>query len=345
MLPVTNIGNVIHDKYKIMTEDLYEENLRWLSVVDDLGTFYRVTLMSASENTLILPVFVSDLVNNPIDIVLKNDPQNMNYIYYSTKSPLVVAFDTEIRKSNYKLIHLFENVFEYCDFLKHCHESDPPVYINYIDSRRLQVEVGSSNRKYITNSLESFSFKEVTKAKLDLWKTIGLSNLVHPDILNKGQASVVTDLFALSNLVYFTIFKKIFDRDDYQLSKKQEISTYSPEKISDQSLKDLEKILRSQIAHILIMHPDRISNSLLSLMARSLFDIQSYTSLAEYKEDIKKIIDELHSRVKRSSVQGRSDKQAGNDEEKGFAGIAGMRDLKDQLKNEVLDLIINPEEY
>lgn len=49
MLPVTNIGNVIHDKYKIMTEDLYEENLRWLSVVDDLGTFYRVTLMSASE--------------------------------------------------------------------------------------------------------------------------------------------------------------------------------------------------------------------------------------------------------------------------------------------------------
>lgn len=209
MLPVTNIGNVIHDKYKIMTEDLYEENLRWLSVVDDLGTFYRVTLMSASENTLILPVFVSDLVNNPIDIVLKNDPQNMNYIYYSTKSPLVVAFDTEIRKSNYKLIHLFENVLEYCDFLKHCHESDPPVYINYIDSRRLQVEVGSSNRKYITNSLESFSFKEVTKAKLDLWKTIGLSNLVHPDILNKGQASVVTDLFALSNLVYFTIFKNL----------------------------------------------------------------------------------------------------------------------------------------
>lgn len=93
------------------------------------------------------------------------------------------------------------------------------------------------------------------------------------------------------------------------------------------------------------MHPDRISNSLLSLMARSLFDIQSYTSLAEYKEDIKKIIDELHSRVKRSSAQGQSDKQAGNDEEKGFASIAGMRDLKDQLKNEVLDLIINPEEY
>jgi len=344
MLPVTNIGNVIHGKFKIIAEDLYEENLRWLSVVDDLGTFYRMTLISASENTIILPVFSTALVNNPIDIVLENDSQNINYVCYTTHSPLAVAFETQIRKSNYKLIHLFENVLKYCDFLKHCHESDPPVYINYIDCRRLQVEIGSQNREYITNSLESFSFKEVTKAKLDLWKTIGLSNLVHPDILNNGQASFATDIFALSNLVYFTIFKKIFNRDDYQSNKKQESFTYSPEKIPGQSFKDLEKLLRSQIAHILIMHPDRISNTLLSLMSRSLFDIRSYTSLAEYKEDIKKIIDEFHPKGKSSSAQAQTNK-ALSDEKKGFASIAGMRDLKDQLKNEVLDLITNPEEY
>ena len=214
------------------------------------------------------------------------------------------------------------------------HSQTTPIIHNEVTIQNLMLDLSGTleNLKLIDFGYARFLNQEPAKPNLKQLNPFYMA----PERLN-GVSCVQSDLFSVGAILYQLIFDELpWFFDASRMSELQIIERLQAER---------ERQLRIPVIDLF-----ELDEQLLNIVRKALSpDIKDRFQSSE------EFIKALNGEIKIEKIQSKQKIKEGETKEtsipqrvakgEGFAAIAGMEDLKDLLKREVIDVILNPEEY
>lgn len=214
------------------------------------------------------------------------------------------------------------------------HSQTTPIIHNEVTIQNLMLDLSGTleNLKLIDFGYARFLNQEHAKPNLKQLNPFYMA----PERLN-GVSCVQSDLFSVGAILYQLIFDELpWFFDASRMSEQQIVERLQAER---------ERQLRIPVIELF-----ELDEQLLNIVRKALSpDIEDRFQSSE------EFIKALNGEIKIEKIQSKQKIKEGETKEtsipqrvakgEGFAAIAGMEDLKDLLKREVIDVILNPEEY
>lgn len=219
--------------------------------------------------------------------------------------------------------------------LKHMHSQTDPIIHNDISIKNVMLDLSSTNN---TSKIIDFGYARYLSSKGALLLRDDVNPFyLAPESLN-GVFSVQTDVFSAGVLLYHLIFglpPYFIELSKYSTLTEDVISIIEKERRKSLKFLDVDKF----------EFDEELANIILKAVAINPNDrFKSADEFLQCLLGIAKVVPisiDCKSNKKDTPEEQRRQIKKGN----GFADIAGMSDLKMQIKSDVIDLIENPEEY
>lgn len=261
--------------------------------------------------------------------------QGQQYAYIVTEfiSGETLAQKVE-REQAYSVYETKQVSIAVLEALKFLHTKNVPVIHNEVTIQNVMLDLTkeANNSKLIDYGHSRFLNQEPIQSN---WKELNPFYLA-PERFN-GVCSVQSDLYSVGVMMYHLLFGVVPWYVDYSRAKASE---------------QINVLLTEREKALKIPNPDlfELDEQLINTIKKAVSqDIEERFQNAE--EFIKAINGELkvedpetHRKIK-SGEKDSTNVKANKVKGPGFAAIAGMQDLKDILKTEVIDVLHNPEEY
>lgn len=261
--------------------------------------------------------------------------QGQQYAYIVTEfiSGETLAQKVE-REQAYSVYETKQVSIAVLEALKFLHTKNVPVIHNEVTIQNVMLDLTkeANNSKLIDYGHSRFLNQEPIQSN---WKELNPFYLA-PERFN-GVCSVQSDLYSVGVMMYHLLFGVVPWYVDYSRAKASE---------------QINVLLTEREKALIIPNPDlfELDEQLVNTIKKAVSqDIEERFQNAD--EFIKAINGELkvedpetHRKIK-SGEKDSTNVKANKVKGPGFAAIAGMQDLKDILKTEVIDVLHNPEEY
>lgn len=261
--------------------------------------------------------------------------QGQQYAYIVTEfiSGETLAQKVE-RELNYSVYETKQVAIAVLEALKFLHSREVPIIHNEVTIQNVMLDLTKEPKdsKLIDYGHARFLNQEPVKPN---WKELNPFYFA-PERFN-GVCSVQSDLYSVGVMMYHLLFGIVPWYVDYSRAKASE---------------QINVLLTEREKTLKIPNPDlfELDEQLINTIKKAISqDIEErFQNAEEFIKAIKgelKIEDpETHRKIK-SGETGAAQVKGNKVKGPGFAAIAGMRDLKDILKTEVIDVLHNPEEY
>lgn len=219
--------------------------------------------------------------------------------------------------------------------LKYLHKSEEPIIHNEITPRNIMLDM---SKNVFVPVIIDFGHAQKLTADNTKFYIEGLNPFYLAPEMFRGVYSTRTDLYSVGVMMYYLLFgiqpwyvdlSKIDEENRAQAILEER---KSPLKVPDINIFELDDNFLNIIAKSLEQDVDKRFHSaeefLMALNGEISVDSSNYQKIKIEKES-------------ESVKSGNVNIKKGN----GFADVAGMEDLKERLKVEVIDLLRNPEKY
>lgn len=212
--------------------------------------------------------------------------------------------------------------------LQYLHSQSVPVIHNEITIQNLMLDLSGTleDLKLIDFGYAKFLNEEPAKPNLKQLNPFYMA----PERLN-GVGCVQSDLFSVGAVIYQLIFDELpWFFDASRMNDQQIIERIQEERNHPLRMPNIEMF--------------ELDEQLLNIVSKSMqIDVQDRFQTAQEMIDAidgKIKVDIVKRNIKSSSSDVKKNVKRGN----GFADVAGMSELKEQLKSDVIDLLHNPEQ-
>ena len=213
--------------------------------------------------------------------------------------------------------------------LQYLHSQPTPIIHNEVTIQNLMLDLSDTleNLKLIDFGYSRFLNQEPAKPNLKQLNPFYMA----PERLN-GVSCVQSDLFSVGAVLYHLIFDELpwfFDASrmsDQQILERLQAERAHPLKMPNIDVFELDEQLLNVISKAT---QNEVQNRFQT--AQEMMDAIDGKVKVELVNNVKKILN--HNEPKRNVKRGN-----------GFADVAGMTELKEQLQSDVIDLLQNPEQ-
>ena len=239
-----------------------------------------------------------------------------------------------VREGNLSVYEIKQVAKALLSALQFLHSQPTPIIHNEVTMQNLMLDLSGTldNLKLIDFGYTRFLHQEPAKPNLKKLNPFYMS----PERLN-GVSCVQSDLFSVGAIMYQLIYNELpwfFDTsgmNGQQIVEKLQMEREKPLRMPNINLFELDEQLLSIIYKALSPEPeDRFQSADEFIKA---LNGEINIEKPEFKRKVKE------GGTKETSIPHKVAKG------EGFAAIAGMDDLKELLQREVIDVILNPEEY
>ena len=339
------IGYKITEKYEVLRFIKQGSNAETYRVKGNDGKLYFLKLFNYSK----LHRSAFDAENNLLEIEFLKKVRHENIVSYKDSGELIydgkkygvlvlkfIAGETLAEKMSresfsvyYDVKHIITNVLQGLEYL---HGLPEPIIHNEITPQNIMLDLSGDIPKAILIDFGyARSFHQSTKA----YNKEGLNlNYVASECFN-GLYSPQSDVFSVGTV----LFQMILGTPPWSAN----LSKFQAEKISAE-----ENVIQARKNQLFIheVSADFVGyNTNIGLIIKKALSIDTESRFNNATEFIQALNGEIE--VKVNGCEDTPVKPPKKDVEKGkgFSAIAGMQTLKDQLKNDVIEVIENPEEY
>jgi transitional endoplasmic reticulum ATPase len=339
-------GQIIDTRYTVVfphKEGSYAETYR---VKDMSGKLRFLKLIYYSK----LQFFQFDKDGNIIEVEVAKTLNHPNVCKYVDNGKLIVngqqlayfvmefvsgeTLDKRIVREDLSVYEIKQVAKALLSALQYLHTQSTPIIHNEVTIQNLMLDLSGTleNLKLIDFGYARFLNQEPAKPNLKQLNPFYMA----PERLN-GVSCVQSDLFSVGVILYQLIFDEIpwfFDAS----------------RMNDQQIVERLQAGREHALRMPSVDMFELDEQLLNIINKALsIEVEDRFQNAE------EFIKALNGEIKIEKFQPRQKIKEGETKEasiphkvakgEGFAAVAGMEDLKELLKREVIDVILNPEEY
>ena len=255
------------------------------------------------------------------------DGQQLAYIV--TEFVSGETLDRRIAREDLSVYEIKQVVKALLSALHHLHTQDTPIIHNEVTIQNLMLDLSGTlnDLKLIDFGYARFLNQEPARPNLKQLNPFYMA----PERLN-GVSCVQSDLFSVGAILYQLIFDELpwfFDAS----------------RMSEQQI--VERLYQERA------HPLRMPNIDLFELDEQLLNVinkATQNDVQDRFQTAQEMLDAIEGKVKIEYVKYSSDVSKKKEQQKrvkrgnGFADVAGMTELKEQLKSDVIDLLQNPEQ-
>lgn len=249
--------------------------------------------------------------------------------YFVTEFVSGETLDKRIaRDGNMSVYEIKQVIKALLSALQYLHSQSVPVIHNEITIQNLMLDLSGTleDLKLIDFGYAKFLNEEPAKPNLKQLNPFYMA----PERLN-GVGCVQSDLFSVGAVIYQLIFDELpWFFDASRMNDQQIIERIQEERNHPLRMPNIEMF--------------ELDEQLLNIISKSMqIDVQDRFQTAQEMIDAidgKFKVDIVKRNIKSSSSDVKKNIRRGN----GFADVAGMSELKEQLKSDVIDLLQNPEQ-
>ena len=339
-------GQTIDNRYMVVfphKEGSYAETYR---VKDEIGKLRFLKLIYYSKlqysqfdkDGSIIEVEVAKMLNHP-NVCKYADSGKLiangqQLAYIVTEFVSGETLDKRIAREDLSVYEIKQVAKALLSALQYLHSQETPIIHNEVTVQNLMLDLSGTleNLKLIDFGYARFLNQEPAKPNLKQLNPFYMA----PERLN-GVSCVQSDLFSVGAILYQLIFNELpWFFDASRMSEQQIIERMQSEREHMLRFPDID----------LFEFDEQLKNIIYKALNPEITD--RFQSADDF-------LKALNGETKINKPESKQKVREGDKEEtpiprkvakgEGFAAIAGMEDLKKQLKQEVIDVILNPEEY
>lgn len=325
----------------------YAESFRVVDEHDNkyyLKLFNLAKLTDIQHGTLIEDVTEVNIVkfishNNTIKYVDSGDViiDGQRYVYLVCDYIVGETVSGKVRREKHCTVYEMKQIISgVLNGLKYLHRLETPIIHNEITPDNIMYDMASSS---ITTKIIDFGHAQFLDKRGLSFFSEGLNPFYMSPEMFKGLYSTRTDLYSVGVMMYYLLFGMLpwyIDLSNIPMENRAKAilqERKKPLRIPDVPIFELDDRLLKIIAKAVSQDVDKRFQS-----------ADEFLKTLNGEIDVEDVVYEKYS-VNEDNSQSKSQSAKSKPKGNGFADVAGMAELKDRLKKEVIDLFRNPEKY